>query len=69
MTNVSDENTHERDLSLLERLGMVHLELMDIRRQKNALYAAEKVLEAETKAIYDAMLSKTREGQTILDKE
>lgn len=68
VTNVSEKNTPDRELSNLERLGVVQMELMDIRRQKTALYGQEKAKEKEADAIYEQILLETREGKTIFDK-
>ena len=66
---MSEKNISEWARERMQKLGVVQMELMDIRRQKNALYAQEKAKEKEADAIYEQILVEAREGKTIFDKD
>lgn len=66
--SVCEKNINEWAQEPMQRLGLIQMELMDIKRQQKALYVSEKQKEEEAKAIYEQILAETREGKAIFRK-
>ncbi len=68
--NVSEKNIQdERELSNLEKLGVIQIDLMDIEQQLTALYGQKKAKQKEADVIWQQILVEAREGKTIFEKE
>lgn len=67
--NIQDEESAERELSDLEKLGVIQMDLMDIKRQQKFLYISQKQKEEEADEIWKKLLNEAKKGKTIFDKE